>query len=115
MPVTVPVTAPVTVPVTENSPPWDSHQKECIDLAAQRWGASNGDYHIGDLLRTYTAELVMEAMDRHFAKVGPAIRPALLIATCRGMLADGWKPETSGKPPAGVKTGAKSYGIIPGP
>jgi len=86
------------IPAVPAAPPsslpgWDDKQRQVIDLATSRWGASNGDFIVGDLLRGYWAELVMEAIDRHFAKVGPAIKPALLMATCRGMLADGWKPE----------------------
>ena len=98
----------------ESLPPWDPAQQEVIDLAGQRWGASNGDCIVGDLLRTYSAELVMEAIDRHWSKVGPALRPALLMATCRGMLADGWQAEKSNSP-VGVKPTAKIYGVIPGP
>ena len=96
-------------------PPWNPRQQECIDLAAQRWGASNGDCQVGDLLRVYTPELVMEAMDRHFAKVGASIRPPLLIATCRGLFNDGWTSGSNGKPETVVKSAAKKYGVIPGP
>jgi len=101
----------------EKCPPlFNSRQQEVIDLATARWGASNGDSIVGDLLRVYSPELVMEAIDRHFAKVGASIKPALLMATCRGMLADGWTPEAgNSKPLTVVKTGAKTYGIIPGP
>jgi hypothetical protein len=53
----------------------------------------NGDSLIGSLLHEYPADLVREAIDRHFDKVGPALRMSLLRGTCRGMLADGWKPE----------------------
>ena len=105
---------PVPVSPKCDPPSWDSQQQEVIELATQRWGSSNGDYFVGDLLRTYSAELVMEAIDRHWDKVGPGIRPPLLRATCVGMFADGWKPET-GKPSPDVKSGAKTYGILPGP
>jgi hypothetical protein len=98
---------------------WDSRQQEVIDLATQRWGACNGDSVVGDLLRLYPAELVMEAIDRHWAKVGPGLRPAYLIATCRGMFDDGWKPESENRQPVTAPSGngalPKSYGIIPGP
>ena len=112
--VTVERNAPIPDP-PQNSPPvsWDSRQQEVMELARERWGASNGDYFVGDLLKTHTADLVMEAIDRHWNKVGPAIRPPLLAATCRGMQADGWTPVT-GKP-APEKSRAKTYGNHPGP
>jgi hypothetical protein len=106
----------------QNPPPapWNSREQEVVDLAAARWGACNGDFIVGDLLRTcsglpYSAELVMEAIDRHFDKVGPTIRPALLRATVRGMVADGWTPETAHGKPATETSRAKTYGIHPGP
>jgi hypothetical protein len=84
----------------------DSRQQECIDIASQRWGACNGDYHVGQLLHEYPVDVVREAIDRHFDKVGPNLRPPLLRATCRGMLADGWTPEvieSAAKPPVSAK------------
>jgi len=87
------VAAPPLDPPPSNPPPgWDSRQEEVVALATQRWGSSNGDCMIGDLLRAYPVELVKAAVDRHWDKVGPNIRPALLRATCQGMLADGWTP-----------------------
>jgi hypothetical protein len=107
--------APTIAPApAKNLRPWDPRQQECIDLAIQRWGASNGDCIIGDLLRAYPAELVKAAIDRHFDKVGPGLRPALLRATCEGMLSDGWKPDPE-KPPPGPKSGPKTYGVMHGP
>ncbi len=111
----------VTRDVTRDSAPpkitppiFDSRQQEVLDLATQRWGSSNGDCIVGDLLRIYPPELVMEAMDRHFDKVGPAIRPALLRAACQGMLSDGW-PRCSGKIEHGSSPVAKTYGLHQGP
>ncbi|MGO9920972.1 MAG: hypothetical protein ACLQIB_40575, partial [Isosphaeraceae bacterium] len=86
-----------------------------VALATQRWGASNGDCMIGDLLRAYPVELVRAAIDRHWDKVGARIRPALLRATCQGMLADGWTP---GQPAPGRSGGSVPYkpeGPVPPP
>ena len=77
----------------ERGLPWNSLQQECIDIATRRWGASNGDSCVGDLLHSYEANLVREAIDRHWSKVGHAFHLARLIGTCRSMLANGWKPE----------------------
>ena len=63
-------------------------QKECIDLAAARWGTQNGDSFIGDLLKTYTPEIVMESMDAHWDSVGPGLKPRLLRAICAGKFND---------------------------
>ena len=63
---------------------WDDRQQQCVDLATRRWGASNGDVIVGDLLRSYSAEIVMESIDQHWDKVGQAIAPALLRSTCKG-------------------------------
>ncbi len=95
-------------------PPPNSRHQECIDIAAQRWGACNGDYHVGGLLSEYSTELVREAIDRHFDKVGPRLKPALLRATCKGMLADGWKPEVT-EPVTKPVADAKPREIIWGP
>ena len=104
-------------PESTPSQVWDSRQQECIDLATQRWGACNGDYVVGDLLRTFTPEVVMAAIDRHWDKVGPSLRPALLRATCEGLFNDAKaKQESNGKPALnGNGHVAKTYGVIPGP
>ena len=77
--------------------------KRAIAIAAERWGASNGDAVVGDLLRTYEPDLVMAAMDKHFDAAGAKFKPAMLRGICRGMFNDGWtpgaKPLKNGKPP----------------
>ena len=56
----------------------------------------------------------MEAIDRHWAKVGPAIRPALLMATCQGMFTGRLEtgPRQDHDEP---KSGPKTYGLHHGP
>jgi hypothetical protein len=98
---------------TANPPPWDPHQQEVINLATQRWGACNGDYFVGDLLGAYPPELVRVAMDRHWDKVGPGLRPALLRSTCQGMLVDGWKPDQSAQRRAAGTVPYKPEGPVP--
>jgi hypothetical protein len=95
--------------------PLNSLQNECISVAASRWGASNGDSAVGDLLRSYEADLVREAIDRHWAKVGPALNRALLIGTCRGMLAAGWKREQPAQRRSGGDVPYKPEGPVPAP
>jgi uncharacterized protein YdaU (DUF1376 family) len=97
-----------------NPPSWDSRHQEVINLAVQRWGACNGDYIVGDLLRAYPVELVKEAIDRHWDKVGPKLRPSLLRGTCRGMKSDGWQPEVV-EPDVEPAADAKPREIIWGP
>lgn len=72
------------------SPNTEADQR-AIALATERWGASNGDSTVGDLLRTYEPDLVIEAMNRHWDKQGAKIKPALLRGACEGMFNDGWK------------------------
>jgi Helix-turn-helix domain len=101
-------------PPGSRPPVWDARQQEVIDLATQRWGACNGDFIVGDLLRTYTAEIVMAAIDRHWDKVGPGLRPSLLRATCEGLFNDSRQPRTENRQPA-TKPAGRTYGIRPGP
>ncbi len=73
--------------------PRDSRKLEVIALATQLWGADKSTHIVERLLRDYEVDLVTEAIDRHFDKVGKNLKPALLRGTCKGMLADGWEPE----------------------
>ncbi len=73
--------------------PRDSRKLEVVALATQLWGADKSTHIVERLLREYEVDLVTEAIDRHFDKVGKNLRPALLRGTCKGMLADGWEPE----------------------
>ena len=73
--------------------PMDSRKQEVVALATQLWGAEKSKHLVERLLREYEVDLVTEAIDRHFDKVGKNLKPALLRGTCRGMLADGWEPE----------------------
>ena len=59
----------------------------------------------------------MAAINRHWDKVGPSLRPALLRATCEGLFNDAKaKQESNGKPALnGNGHVAKTYGVIPGP
>ncbi len=86
-----------------NPPPlirsaWGADEQAVVDLALERWGASNGDSVVMDLLRDYPAALVRAAMDRHWDNVGEAIKPALLRGICRGIWNDGWPPKVKLKP-----------------
>jgi hypothetical protein len=81
-------------------------QKEIIEIATQRWGASNGDSVVNDLLRDYEADLLREAIDRHWDQVGKALHPARLRAYCKTLLANGWKP---GQPSQGRSSGSVPY------
>lgn len=100
---------------------WDARQQEVIDLATVRWGASCGDSVVGDLLRTYSAEIVMAAIDSHWDRDGQRLKPAYLRAICQRLFNDAAaKPESNGKPHAGKPSAgkralSKSYGVIPGP
>lgn len=73
---------------------WTKEQIHVLDKVSRWWGASNGDRTVGDLLRTYPAALVDEAIDSHHGKVGKAFHPSRLIGLCRAIYDEGrWKPK----------------------
>jgi len=67
---------------------WDSRQQQCVDQATRHWGASNGDVIIGELLRTFSPEIVMASMDVHFERFKNNLKPAYLRKTCEGKYRD---------------------------
>ncbi len=66
----------------------DTRQQQCIDQAIRHWGASNGDVIVGELLRTFSPEIVMESMDMCFEKFKQDLKPAYLRKTCEGKYRD---------------------------
>ncbi len=76
-------------PLAPRSIPMDPISKECLQLATERWGASNGDAIIGDLLRTFPPKVVRFAMDREWDKHGAAIRASYIRTICREVDAEG--------------------------
>jgi len=82
------------LPLVENSrvpnpvEAWTDRQQQCIDQAARHWGASNGDVIIGELLRTFSPEIVMASMDVHFERFKKNLKPAYLRKTCEGKYRD---------------------------
>jgi len=71
-----------------SSLPWDDRQQQCIDQATRHWGASNGDVIVGELLRTFSPEIVMASMDVHFERFKQELKPAYLRKTCEGKYRD---------------------------
>jgi len=78
------------------SPLWNDHQQQCIDQARKHWGASNGDVVVGNLLRVYHEDVVMESMDAYVLKYGADLKPALLGGFCRTRFND--RETQNGKP-----------------
>jgi hypothetical protein len=78
-----------------SSLPLDDLQQQCIDQATRLWGASNGDMIVGELLRTFSAEIVMESMDVHFEKFKQDLKPAYLRKTCEGKFRDNQRKKGS--------------------
>jgi hypothetical protein len=77
------VFAPNPAPAPPTSPlAWGPEQQKIVDLAAERWGASNGDSVVGGFLREYPAAWVKAACDRVWDKDGAELKPAYL----RGIL-----------------------------
>lgn len=66
-------------------PPDSPACKAVIAMGAQRWGASNGDAVVGDLLRTFPPQFVQAASDRHWDKFGANLNPGYLRGTCQSM------------------------------
>ncbi len=83
------VTNNVTPNVTPSpSPPLTPHQQECINQATEKWGASNGDMYIGEMLKVYHEDIVMECMDKYWDKHGQQFKPALFRGYCKTALND---------------------------
>ena len=71
----------------------DPISKKCIDVAAQRWGACNGDSVIGDLLREFDPSWVHAAMDKEWDKHGAKLNPPYLRAILQGFQREGGPPK----------------------
>ncbi len=79
----------VTLPPVPISPPvWNDHQQQCIEQATTKWGASNGDIFVGELLGIFHEDVVMEAMDAYWDKNGRDFRPRLLRGFCQTAFKD---------------------------
>ena len=78
----------------ENPPPtfeintFEWKKQQCIDQATRHWGASNGDVIVGELLRTFHPDIVMDAMDCCFEKFKHEFKPAYLRKCCEGKFRD---------------------------
>ena len=82
--------APVTALRNEMPPPappsilpWNDRQQQCVDQARDKWGASNGDVFVGELLTIYPEDIVMDSMDSYWDKHGRQFKPALLRGFCK--------------------------------
>jgi hypothetical protein len=96
-----------TIPITPNPPTptlfqsnWGPDQQAVVQLALERWGASNGDAVIGDFLRDYPAPWVRAAIDRAWDKLGQDLRPAYIRGILRGFQRDGGPKQVSKGPVA---------------
>ena len=83
---------PLVVPI-----PDDPISRECIRIAAERWGACNGDSVIGDFLRRHKPEYVRYAIDREWDKHGTRIQPAYLRSILQGIEDAGGLPKKPGE------------------
>lgn len=71
-------------------------KQRVLDRQLDRWGASNGDRVISDLLKDYPAEIVAAACDFHYFDNDGVLDARRLRGICREMLAGRWKiPEKS--------------------
>jgi hypothetical protein len=60
----------------------------CITQAGEKWGASNGESVVNDLLRTFSPDIVMEAMDQCWNRFQARLVPAYLRKCCEGKFQD---------------------------
>ena len=91
-------------------------KQRVLDRQTQRWGASNGDRVVGDLLADYSAEIVRAACDHHYADNHGSLDPARLLGICRAMQAGKWKLPAKGSPRGNEPPPPpKIYGAIQGP
>ena len=58
--------------------------QDCIKQAGEKWGASNGEAVVNDLLRTFDPDIVMEAMDQCWNRFQAELKPAYLRKCCEG-------------------------------
>ena len=56
----------------------------CIKQGGEKWGASNGEAVVNDLLRTFDPDIVMEAMDQCWNRFQAELKPAYLRKCCEG-------------------------------
>lgn len=87
-------------PLRPSPIPDDPVAKQCLQLAMDRWGASNGDALVGDLLRTFKPPIVRHAIDREWDKHGANLKPSYLRSICQEVQAEGIpvrKGENTGK------------------
>jgi hypothetical protein len=81
----------------EQSPPYppfvpipnNPENAPVLKMASERWGASNGDKAVGDLLREFPPAWVKKACDAAWDKFGDVFKPAYIRGTCQGYWREG--------------------------
>jgi hypothetical protein len=77
---------------------WTPAHKAVLDRQTERFGASNGDRTIADLLRDFEPRIVAAACDHHYVDNGGSLDPRRLLGICRAMQAGRWKLPAEGSP-----------------
>ena len=93
---------PTPIPSPVLTKPFTDEEQALVTRAAERWGASNGDAVVGDLLREYPAAWVKLACEAEWDKHGLALNPRYLRGILQGYQREGGPPKgKSGAPPPG--------------
>ncbi len=92
---------------------WTPKHQRVLDRNTERFGASNGDRVISDLLRDYSPEIVSAACDYHYDNNGGALDVRMLRGVCQRMKRGEWKMPTTGKGRSGPVAMAAPNPILP--
>lgn len=78
------------------APPMTAEARRVLDRATERWGASNGDRIVADLLKDFAPAVVGAACDQHYARAKGVLQPERLLGICQAMHSGKWQLPAKG-------------------